>query len=271
MLLHIYLITNQLHQIMKTFITTILLFVAINVCAQSTYSFTQYGSSTNDSGIASALNPWFGSRLGFSIEGDGSLSNGFFASGEFILPLSFISSEKFVVPIVTNINSFKSTVNIENSAEVTTAITDLASGDKGVVLGIHPAKMISGDKHIVLYGQAGIKWNRFVTDTINKSGTDILQFQIGIGMEFGFIDRKSENGLSGKKLLLSINPMISTFATSDLDDFFDADSKSYFKIETTLIYGLDKGIGLVAEYVYGNDITSPLNIGIVFALTPEKK
>ncbi|PHI18953.1 hypothetical protein CEQ90_15040 [Lewinellaceae bacterium SD302] len=234
---------------------------------QSFFSVQNYGSLSEKeaAGAVGSFNPWFGSRLGYSIVGEGNVSNGFFVNGQFQLPLEFLTnSNQFKVPLVTNIGAFKSKVDFDDLSEVAAVISDLASQNSGVSIGLHPAYDLTKRSYSSIYGQLDGKWNRFIDEETDNS-TDVYQFRIGIGYEFGLINDVLNNGNRVSRLLFSVNPIYSIYQTGDLESIFSSETNSNFWIELTGIYRIATGIGLVVEYIAGEEIEAPLNVGVLFA------
>ena len=259
------------------FIFSILfLFPIIYLQGQSPNAISKYGLLSSDAGFNSAINPWFGAKVGATIYGEKGLEDDAFATGFFQLyPFDKKNSESSLTfPVITNISRLKTKLDISDIDLSSKGLRALISDERGISVGIFPTYDFSSksknEGHSVAYLGGSAKYNLFnLEDSTSTEG--LLQFRIGGGYEIGFGEADFLKIPGAKRFYFSVTPVITIFDSGEFEKLFKDNISQSTSIEFTGIMAISKGIGLVVEYNYNFDVKGTLNIGLVYGLASNKE
>lgn len=209
--------------------------LAILSIGQSVYSITQTDKSAVSAESASFNNAWIGSTLSGTVGNSGNLSDNILLSGKAIYN---ITAGKVFLPVVSNVN-----LNFND-------VTNFAFGDKGISIGVYPYKIVSSkdDKTLVIHGGLAYKFLPLQDNTIKPQQTRIIA-----GAEYAF--RVKDNTYP---FTISVTPVYEF--NKDV-----AGIGNVFLLETTAVYPISGGLGLLGEVVspFGSGRSTFLRFGLI--------
>jgi len=247
---------------MKIYLTTIIILLISSIgISQSTTAISNFGQNAEtDPGLQSPVNPWLGAQVGYMYGGE-DFTEDFLFSASIHKVLHSSEDETFGIPLMGNLSSIKTSLQKDSISTFEQKFNDLVSSDKGAQFGLYPYKYLSTNKHSVLYGILSAKLNSF--ELSDSTGSEmIVQGRIGIGYEHGFGKLKDSNK---NRWIFSISPIFSIFNEENYEKAFNEEKSNFFTVESSLIYAITDGVGIMVEANYIDSEIKPLKIGLIYA------